>query len=96
MPRVLAATRRRRPRRTDHADLERELVRRSVDALRGGGPRCTGCGRSPLVGEHVHVYEGGARLCELCSALRADPPERSELVRHGSPGQAVRVVVRGA
>jgi hypothetical protein len=95
MPRVLAATRR-RARRTDHADLERELLRRSVDALRGGGPRCGGCGRSPLVGEHVHVYERGTRLCELCSALRADAPERSELVRHGSSGQAVRVVVRDA
>ncbi|MBA2636712.1 MAG: hypothetical protein H0U79_00550 [Solirubrobacterales bacterium] len=94
MPRVIALPRR-RPRRADPADLERELLRRSVDALRGGGPRCAGCGRNPLVGESVHVHAEGVRLCELCSALRPDAPARSELVRHDPSGQAVRLLRTG-
>ncbi len=87
---------RRRQRRDDALDLERELLRRSVDALQGGGPRCSDCDRTPLVGEHVHVYARGVRVCELCRPLRGDEPERTELVRHGATSRAVRLVARAA
>ena len=94
MPKVLPGGLRRRPPRDDSLDLERELLRRSVDALQGGGPRCADCHRTPLVGEAVHVYARGVRVCELCRPLRAEEPERSELVRHGLTSRAVRLVGR--
>ena len=55
-------------RRPDRDDLERELLRKSVGALTAGRHECADCGRTPLVGEHVHRY--GARR----RGLRAVPP----------------------
>jgi hypothetical protein len=95
MPRAPFASRRRTP-PTDSADLERELLRKGVGALRAGGARCADCGRTPLVGERVHHYGERTRVCELCRALRPDAPERTELVRHGATSRTVRLVVRAA
>jgi hypothetical protein len=72
------------------ADLELRLLRKGVGALSAGRDTCADCGRTPLVGEHVHHYERGGLVCALCRPLRAAEPDRSELVRHSERGQTVK------
>lgn len=76
--------------------LERVLLRRSVGALEADRSRCSDCGRTPLVGEQVHVYDGRQQrtVCELCRPLRSEAPIASEIVRHF--GHAVRLTARAA
>ena len=55
--------------------LERELMMRGLDALEAGRSHCADCGRTPLIGEHVDLYEDRPGrpprlVCELCSQLR--------------------------
>lgn len=76
--------------------LERELLRKSVDSLAAGRATCADCRRTPLVGEHVHIYERGQVVCELCRQLRGDEPARTELVRHSEFGHAVKLMARVA
>ena len=71
-------------------DLERELLRKSVGALEAGRATCEDCGRTPLVGERVHRFRGGALICELCRSRRDDLPERSYVVHHSERGLTVR------
>jgi hypothetical protein len=71
-------------------DLERQLLRRSVGALTAGRHECADCGRTPLVGEHVHRYQRGDVVCELCRSGRRAAPVSSDLVRHFERGQTVR------
>jgi hypothetical protein len=73
-------------------DLERELLRKSVSLMDAGRHRCNDCGRTPLMGERVHVYGRGVVVCELCRVLRADAPQRSEQVRSEDRGVTVRVL----
>ena len=73
-------------------DLERELLRKSVSLMDAGRHRCGDCGRTPLVGEHVHVYGRGLVVCELCRVLRGDAPQRTERVRSEGRGATVRVL----
>jgi hypothetical protein len=83
---------------TRHVEqLERLLLRRSVGALEADRHRCSDCGRTPLAGEHIHLY-GPARgiLCELCRPLRREAPIASELVRHSERGHTVRLTARAA
>lgn len=72
--------------------FERCLLRRGVDALEADRDCCADCGRTPLVGEHVHLH---ARVqgvvCELCSSLRREHPVATELVRHSEHDQTVRL-----
>lgn len=75
----------------DEQDLERALLRKSVATLDVGRHRCADCGRTPLIGETLHRYAGGATVCELCRPLRRDAPEHSERVRHSEFGHAVRI-----
>jgi hypothetical protein len=78
-------------------DLEHHFVRKSVDALsdhREGD--CGNCGRTPLTGEHVHRYEDGQLLCELCRPLRRVEDAREEVVRHPEYGHTVRLIARAA
>jgi hypothetical protein len=75
----------------DEQDLERALLRKSVGSLTDTRHRCADCGRTPLIGEMLHRYAGGAAVCELCRPLRAGEPAESELVRHSEFGLAVRV-----
>ncbi len=78
--------------------LERVLLRRSVGALEADRDRCADCGRTPLTGEHIHIY-GGRRLriiCELCRLGRREAPVGSEIVRHCEHGQTVRLTARAA
>jgi hypothetical protein len=77
-------------------NLERELLLKSVRSLSSGRAQCADCGRTPLVGEHVHVYDQGEVVCELCRQLRRQEPVRVELVRHSEYGHAVKVRVRAA
>lgn len=81
---------------TDSAVLERELLRKSVDALQAGRHHCGDCGRTPLIGERVYAYPGGREVCELCRALRREPEESSQIVRSSEFGHAVRLTVRAS
>ena len=72
------------------ADLELRLFKKSIDDLENGRKKCTDCGRTPLVGEHVHRY-GSGTVCELCRQLRRREPERTEKVLHSEHGQTVKV-----
>jgi hypothetical protein len=78
--------------------LERFLLRRGVGALEADRHRCADCGRTPLTGEHVHLYDGRKRgiVCELCRPLRREHPVASEIVRHCEHGHTVRLTVRAA
>jgi hypothetical protein len=83
---------------TTHIEqLERSLLRRSVGALAADRHRCADCGRTPLVGERVHLYERGVGIvCELCRPLRREYPAASEMVRHSEHGHTVRLAARAA
>lgn len=70
-------------------DLERELLRKGVNARDRSGERCAECGRQPLIGERVHRYERDS-VCELCRPLRRSEPQRTQIVRHQEHGLSVR------
>jgi hypothetical protein len=80
------------PVKRDIEQFERLQLRRGVGALEADRDRCVDCGRTPLVGEHVHLH---ARVqgvvCELCSSLRRESPAATELVRHSEHGHTVRL-----
>ena len=83
--------------RADAKQLERFLLRRGVGVLVAGRDRCVDCGRTPLIGEHVHLYGSRAEIvCELCRSLRREPPAITETVRHTERGQTVRLAARAA
>ena len=71
--------------------LERHMVRLSVADRTEERARCSDCGRTPLIGEDVHVYERGRIVCELCRQLRRAAPVSTVRVRHSEFGQTVRV-----
>jgi hypothetical protein len=84
-------------RTTDSQRLERVLLRRGVGGLADDRARCVDCGRTPLVGEHVHLYGAKARVvCELCRPLRREFPAATEIVRHAERGLTVRLAARAA
>ncbi len=67
--------------------FERSLLVRCIGALEADRSRCSDCGRTPLIGEQVHLYEGAREpelVCELCSQLRRTSPLASETVRHSA------------
>jgi hypothetical protein len=81
----------------DFEQLERSLLMRGLGTLEADRSRCADCGRTPLTGEHVHLYESSPSteaVCELCRQLRRDAPVASELVRHCEHGQTVRLTAR--
>jgi hypothetical protein len=73
------------------ADLERLLLRRGVGALTADRHRCADCGRTPLVGERIHLYAGDEVVCALCRPLRSEEPVSSDCVRHFERGHTVRI-----
>jgi hypothetical protein len=77
-------------------DLERALLRKGVGAREAGRHHCADCGRTPLVGERVHIYARGAVVCELCRPRRHAAPERSQTVPHTEHGHTVRLRVPAA
>lgn len=83
---------------TDVEQLERFLLRRGVGALEADRHRCSDCGRTPLTGEQVHLYDErrSGIVCELCRSLRREAPVASEIVRHCEHGHTVRLTARAA
>ncbi len=71
------------------ADLERHLLRKGLGALARDRHRCAECGRTPLVGERVHLYAADV-ICALCRPARRAEPETTEVVLHSEHGHAVR------
>lgn len=67
------------------------LLRRSVGALAQRSMRCAHCRRTPLIGEHVYLYESERLLCELCRPLQREVPARSEVVHSVEEGATVRI-----
>jgi hypothetical protein len=78
--------------------LERILLRRGLGVLEADRTSCADCGRTPLTGEHVHLYSGRSTriVCELCRPNRREAPVTSELVRHCEHGHTVRLTARAA
>ena len=60
-------------------DLASLLLRNSVRSVVSGRDYCSGCDRSPLVGERLHEMDSGRRLCDLC--LSALPEDKRRAVR---------------
>ncbi len=82
-----------KPVERDIEQFERFLLRRGVGALEADRDHCADCGRTPLVGEHVHLYARVQGIvCELCSSLRREHPVATELVRHSEHGHTVRLM----
>jgi hypothetical protein len=79
-------------------ELELLLLRRGVWAREADRSRCADCGRTPLTGEEVHVFEGRRKriVCELCRVDHRDTPIATEVVRHATHGQNVRLTARAA
>jgi hypothetical protein len=77
------------------AELTIQLLRKSASASRASQQRCVDCGRTPLTGERLYVYDNGRARCELSRVLFAEDPIGSELVR-GDTGDHVRVRARAA
>ncbi|MEJ7798470.1 MAG: hypothetical protein WKF42_08230 [Solirubrobacteraceae bacterium] len=81
----------RTPPTIDEQDLERALLRRSVDSLSDDAHRCADCGRTPLIGETLYHFAMAVTVCELCKPLRRSQPDGSERVRNSEYASAVRV-----
>ncbi len=86
---------------TDIERLERVLLRRGLGALEADRNCCSDCGRTPLTGEHVHLYGHPTRprhtlVCALCRPAHSEAPVASELVRHCEHGHTVRLTARAA
>ena len=76
--------------------LERALLRKGVGAREAGRRHCSDCGRTPLVGERVHLYSRGAVVCELCRPGHGGEPIRIERIHHSERGHTVRLRPRPA
>jgi hypothetical protein len=77
-------------------DLELALLRRGVHERDAGRERCHECRRTPLIGERVYVYDGGAVLCELCRALSGQTPARSRVIHGPEFGHTMKIADRRA
>ena len=53
------------------------------------GSACSHCHRTPLVGEHVHLY-GALLVCQLCRHLRREPPGETGDVHSSEHLRAVK------
>jgi hypothetical protein len=75
------------------------LLRRSIGTQAAERRHCVHCRRTPLIGEHVHIYESGSGeeriVCALCRGHRREAPARTELV-HAIGERNVRVRSRRA
>jgi hypothetical protein len=74
--------------------LELRILRQGVQRLVAGREDCADCGRTPLVGERVHVYADATIVCALCRAAHGGEPERTKLVLHSELGHAVKPAAR--
>ena len=72
---------------------EISLLRKSVRDLDHGRSACAHCHRTPLVGEHVHVY-GERLVCQLCRHLRREPPGETVVMHSSEHQRAVKAAVK--
>jgi hypothetical protein len=72
--------------------LELALLRRGVDQRAEGRECCSGCQRSPLIGERVYVYESDRILCELCRERERRSPIGSRIVHTPAFGHTLRIL----
>jgi hypothetical protein len=73
------------------------LLRNSLGSLHSDRAQCSGCLRTPLIGELVHVLESGRQVCSLClsgTGGSEGEPVRSERVR--ATDKKLAVVPRAA
>jgi hypothetical protein len=69
----------------------------AADLLAEELARCGDCGRTPLIGESVHLYDSADLVCELCRMVRHESPLLSAQVTHrlgSASGNDPAVVVR--
>jgi hypothetical protein len=69
-------------------ELASKILRRSLATTAHRGAECSRCGRTPLVGELMHVLESERMVCQLCvKRLRArdGEPVRQERIHAGRP-----------
>ena len=95
----MASLARARGRRAATPFREISLVGSAMGGIAGDGPQCVHCGRTPLVGELVHVYSGagGDRMvCALCRSRHREPPARTEIVHSSEHHRAVKARTRAA
>jgi hypothetical protein len=71
------------------APREISLLRKSVGDRDPVAASCAHCRRTPLVGEHVHIY-GERLVCQLCRHLRREPPGATVLVHSWEHERAVK------
>ena len=50
---------------------------------------CSHCHRTPLIGEHVHLY-GERLVCQLCRHLRREPPGATVVVHSSEHRRTVK------
>ncbi len=72
--------------------LEERLLRNGVDALEADRNRCLDCGRTPLIGEHVHLYDAATER----DRLRAVPDAPARAARRKRDRPALRARPRRA
>jgi hypothetical protein len=72
---------------------EISLLRKSVGGRDHGPSACAHCHRTPLVGEHVHVY-GERLVCQLCRHLRREPPGATVVMHSSEHERAVKPAVK--
>lgn len=80
-------------------DIEREMEALELALLRAGveervaeRDRCSGCNRTPLIGEHVYRYDEHTVVCELCRSLEPGPPATPQLVHGPAFGHTIRII----
>jgi hypothetical protein len=74
------------------AELELALLRNGMDERAAGRERCSGCDRSPLIGERVYAYGPERILCELCRDRERTVPSGSRLVHTPAFGHTLRII----
>jgi hypothetical protein len=79
---------------SESADLELALLRRGMRERNEDRARCHECRRSPLIGERVYIYAGGAVLCELCRAMSAQTPAGSRVIHGPEFGHTMKIADR--
>lgn len=77
-------------------DLEAARLQNSIRSMESHRPRCSGCRRTPLVGEYLHRLESDRLLCGLCLSRLPEADRgalRSERVR--APDRMVAAIPLG-
>ena len=68
---------------------EISLLRKAVGHRDSEAGCCAHCRRTPLVGEHVHIY-GDRLVCQLCRHLRREAPGATVVMHSSEHERAVK------